>query len=289
MHTALRLGVEVAARARAVNPGAHLCFFGLYATLNADYLFAHGADSVIGGEAETPLLALVDALERGDAGPLPAVARPGQPAAPASHAPRLPGAEPRGPALASRRYAHVERDGRMVLVGYVGGEPRLPAPLPALPDPAGLRRALLRGAARDRAGRHPPAGRGGRAPHHLRRSRTSSTGPRHALAVARELHAEWPDVTFDFTAKIEHLLRHRAHLPALAAARLPLHRLRRRVAERHRARASRQGPHARRHPDRARGHARGRHRAAAHVGGLHAVDHARRLPRLARLPRRRRT
>ena len=43
-------------------------------------------------------------------------------------------------------------------------------------------------------------------------------GPTHALAVARELHAEWPDVTFDVTAKIEHLLRHRAHLPALAAA-----------------------------------------------------------------------
>ncbi len=37
MHTALRLGLEVAARVRAVNPGAHVCFFGLYATLNADY------------------------------------------------------------------------------------------------------------------------------------------------------------------------------------------------------------------------------------------------------------
>ncbi|HET8531789.1 MAG TPA: cobalamin-dependent protein, partial [Methylomirabilota bacterium] len=82
MHTALRLGLEVAARARAVNPVAHVCFFGLYATLNAEYLFAHGADSVIGGEAEAPLLSLVDALERGDAGPLPAVARPGRPAAP---------------------------------------------------------------------------------------------------------------------------------------------------------------------------------------------------------------
>ncbi|MGH7421399.1 MAG: cobalamin-dependent protein, partial [Candidatus Rokuibacteriota bacterium] len=40
MHTALRLGLEVAARARAVNPGAHVCLFGLYAALNADYLFA---------------------------------------------------------------------------------------------------------------------------------------------------------------------------------------------------------------------------------------------------------
>jgi hypothetical protein len=42
-------------------------------------------------------------------------------------------------------------------------------------------------------------------------------GPRHALAVARALHAEFPDVTFDVTAKVEHLLRHRQHLPELAA------------------------------------------------------------------------
>jgi len=42
-------------------------------------------------------------------------------------------------------------------------------------------------------------------------------GPRHALAVARALHAEFPALTFDFTAKIEHLLRERAHLAELAA------------------------------------------------------------------------
>ena len=42
-------------------------------------------------------------------------------------------------------------------------------------------------------------------------------GPRHALAVARALHAEFPALTFDFTAKVEHLLRERAHLAELAA------------------------------------------------------------------------
>jgi hypothetical protein len=35
--------------------------------------------------------------------------------------------------------------------------------------------------------------------------------------VARALHAEFPALTFDFTAKVEHLLRERAHLPELAA------------------------------------------------------------------------
>jgi hypothetical protein len=41
-------------------------------------------------------------------------------------------------------------------------------------------------------------------------------GPRHALAVARALHAELPELTFDFTAKVEHLLRWRERLPELA-------------------------------------------------------------------------
>jgi radical SAM superfamily enzyme YgiQ (UPF0313 family) len=42
-------------------------------------------------------------------------------------------------------------------------------------------------------------------------------GPGHALRVTRALHAAFPDVTFDVTAKIEHLVRHRAMLPELAA------------------------------------------------------------------------
>ena len=65
MHTALRLGVRVAARVREVNPTCHVAFYGLYATLNADYLLAHGADSVMGGEVEPPLLELAEQLETG--------------------------------------------------------------------------------------------------------------------------------------------------------------------------------------------------------------------------------
>src|SRR6266508_1483572 len=38
MPTAPRLGVAAAQRVRRVNPGAHISFYGLYATLNADYL-----------------------------------------------------------------------------------------------------------------------------------------------------------------------------------------------------------------------------------------------------------
>jgi radical SAM superfamily enzyme YgiQ (UPF0313 family) len=216
MHTALRLGLEVAARTRAVNPDAHLCFFGLYATLNADFLFARGIDSVIGGEAEGPLLALIDALERGDSGALAGVGRAGQPAAP--HLQRLDFAVPSRAALPSiKKYAHLERDGRMDLVAYAEATRGClhrcrHCPIPpvyggrffAVPRDvvlADVRQQVKAGA------RHVTFGD----PDFL-------NGPTHALAVARAVHAEWPDVTFDFTAKIEHLLRHRQHLPALREA-----------------------------------------------------------------------
>ncbi len=216
MHTALRLGLEVAARVRAVNVAAHVCFFGLYATLNADLLFARGVDSVIAGEAEAPLLALIEALERGDTGPVPGVGRPGQPAAP--HLRRLDFPVPSRAALPSiKKYAHLEHEGRMELTAYAETTRGCRhhcrhCPIPpvyggrffAVPREvvlADVRQQIEAGA------RHVTFGD----PDFL-------NGPAHALAVARDLHAEWPDVTFDFTAKIEHLLRHRADLPALREA-----------------------------------------------------------------------
>ena len=41
-------------------------------------------------------------------------------------------------------------------------------------------------------------------------------GPGHSLAIVRSMRAEFPALTFDFTAKIEHLLKHRDLLPDLA-------------------------------------------------------------------------
>jgi hypothetical protein len=53
MHTALHVGVRAARRLRLVAPRAHICFYGLYAILNAEHLLQTGlADSVMGGEFE---------------------------------------------------------------------------------------------------------------------------------------------------------------------------------------------------------------------------------------------
>src|SRR5262245_42379992 len=45
MHTALRLGVKIAEAIRRINSDCHICFYGLYASLNADYLLETIADS----------------------------------------------------------------------------------------------------------------------------------------------------------------------------------------------------------------------------------------------------
>jgi len=42
-------------------------------------------------------------------------------------------------------------------------------------------------------------------------------GPGHAAKLVRALHAEFPALTYDFTAKVEHLVRHREMLSEFAA------------------------------------------------------------------------
>ncbi len=219
MHTALRLGVTLAERARAVNPGCHICFYGLYASLNADYLLAHGADSVIGGEAEAPLVELIRSLEPGagsDAGsPVAFVHRRGQPATP--HLARLDFPVPSRAALPSlKKYAHVDRGGRLDLAGYVEasrGCLHLCRHCPIPPVYGGRFFAVPREVVLADIRQQVEAG----ATHITFGDPDFLNGPTHALQLARALHAEWPTLTFDFTAKVEHLLRHRAHLRELAA------------------------------------------------------------------------
>ena len=58
MHTATRLALPVIDRVRALNPGAVLCAYGLYAPLNAALLRERGVTAIIGGEFEDDLAAL---------------------------------------------------------------------------------------------------------------------------------------------------------------------------------------------------------------------------------------
>src|SRR5918993_4920176 len=62
MHTATRLAASFAERVKRINPNAHLCFYGLYAPVNEEYLRDLGADTILRGEFEEGLVALLERL-----------------------------------------------------------------------------------------------------------------------------------------------------------------------------------------------------------------------------------
>jgi len=216
MHTALRLGVRVAEQIRETNPSSHICFYGLYAALNAEYLLSHVADSVIGGEYEAPLVQLIEALERGDSVEnVEGVSLRGKIVGP--HLKRLPFAVPRRQGLpALERYAHLEHDGEKHVVGYVEASRGclhhcLHCPIVPVYDgrffivPAEV---VLEDMCRQvRAG----------ATHITFGDPDFLNGPGHSLSIVRAMRAEFPQVTFDFTAKIEHILKHRVIFPELGS------------------------------------------------------------------------
>ena len=214
MHTALRLGVRVAEQIRRVNPACHICFYGLYASLNAGYLLEHCGDAVIGGEYESALVALVEAVDAGDSGPVDGVQRRGQAARPILR--KLSFAPPsRGGLPALQKYAHLDRDGQKALAGYVEASRGclhlcLHCPIPPVYGgrffvvPQEIVLDDIRRLARDGA-THITFGD----PDFL-------NGPGHSLAIARAMHAEMPSVTFDFTAKVEHVLKHAGIFSELA-------------------------------------------------------------------------
>jgi radical SAM superfamily enzyme YgiQ (UPF0313 family) len=215
MHTALRLGTEVAARVRRVNPRAQICFYGLYAWLNADYLLREHGDYAIGGEPEQALLALVRALESGSDAPIPGVTDRTTRAGPVIARLALPVPDRRS-LPAPRHYAHLLRDGRGIPAGYTEatrGCHHTCLHCPVVPVYNGRFFAIPRAIVLEDIRRQVQAGVG----HITFGDPDFLNGPTHALRVCRELHAEFPHVTFDFTARIEHLLERRALLPEFAA------------------------------------------------------------------------
>jgi radical SAM superfamily enzyme YgiQ (UPF0313 family) len=207
MHTALRIGVRAAEQIRRLNPTVHVCFFGLYAILNREYLLAHGADTVLGGEAEAPLVTLAEALDRGTA-PAPAqapnVARLDFPVPSRDRLPPL------------QRYAAFERDGERRVAGVVEASRGclhecLHCPIP--PVYGGRFFVVPQAIVLEDVRRQVAMG----ALHVTFADPDFLNGPGHSLGIVAALHEEFPDVSYDFTAKVEHLLRHRRHLPEFAA------------------------------------------------------------------------
>jgi radical SAM superfamily enzyme YgiQ (UPF0313 family) len=218
MHTALRLGVRVAERVREINPAATVCFYGLYAALNADYLLDHGADFCIGGECETPMVALLEALEEGPRTTdsfvnVEGVIQRGVAARPYLH--RLPFALPIRDALPPlEKYARLEHKGERRVVGYVEasrGCLHLCTHCPIPPVYSGRFFVVPQEIVLEDIRQQVRAG----ATHITFGDPDFLNGPGHVLSVVRAMHAEFADLTFDVTTKVEHILKRGAALPEL--------------------------------------------------------------------------
>ena len=209
MHTALRLGVEIARRARRVNPSAHICMFGLYASLNARELLGSVADSLIGGEFETALVELAGKLAHGDT-----LGARGS----TDVLERLPFVRSRRDRLPPlTRYAHLigPEPGEVRLVGYAEasrGCLHQCLHCPITPVYGGRFFVVPRAIVLSDIDQQIAAG----ARHITFGDPDFFNGIGHSMAIARALHAAHPEVTFDITVKVEHILEHKDYLVELA-------------------------------------------------------------------------
>lgn len=216
MHTALRMGVRVIERIREINPDCHICCYGLYGSLNSDYLLEHGADTCIGGEYEAPLVELIATLDSGAGGPVAGVI--GRDSAAAPHLERLSFPVPARTALPTLdNYAKLEQNGDCRTAGYVEasrGCLHMCTHCPIPPVYGGRFFVVPQEVVLEDIRRQVAAG----ATHITFGDPDFLNGPNHTLRVVRAMHEEFPSLTFDFTAKIEHLLHRGKHLPELAEA-----------------------------------------------------------------------
>ncbi len=207
MHTATRMACVLIPECRRINPRALLCCYGLYAPLNAAHLRKLGVDYILGGEFEGALVELVEAIARGERKAVPAVQVPMD-----RLAFRIPDRSTLPPL---ERYARlVLPGGEQRLVGYTeasrGCKHRC-RHCPVVPVYNGRFRVVPLEVVLEDIRRQVDAG----AQHITFGDPDFLNGPGHALKLVQRLHAEFPTLTYDITAKVEHLLQHAALLPVL--------------------------------------------------------------------------
>ena len=243
MHTALTLGLHLAKYIRNHCPRTHICFYGLYASLNAHYLLEKAVDSVIGGEYEVPLLDLLHHLEQSnllhetDSPPARSPNAPRRPSPvqkitgvslPESHLPPLithqrwhthPNEQthetsrlfptPIRKTLPSLdHYAKLDYLDSQQLVGYVEtsrGCLHTCLHCPIVPVYNGRFFLTPEKVVLDDIRQQVEMG----ATHITFGDADFLNGPRHSLNIVRTMHREFPHLTFDMTTKIEHILQHR--------------------------------------------------------------------------------
>jgi hypothetical protein len=202
MHTATRLALPVIDRVRMLNPAARLAAYGLYAPLNGALLRAHGVSSIFGGEFEPDLVRAAAGLP--DAQQVPA------------SIPRLTFLTPdrRDLPPLSQYAALMMPDGSRRVAGYTEasrGCKHLCRHCPVVPIYDGqfriVNHEVVLADIREQVERG--------AQHVTFGDPDFFNGIGHALRVVDRVAREFPELTYDVTIKIEHLLQHAQHLAKL--------------------------------------------------------------------------
>ncbi|MGA7553845.1 MAG: CUAEP/CCAEP-tail radical SAM protein [Candidatus Acidiferrales bacterium] len=210
MHTATRLAVQLVGTIRELNPSAHICFYGLYAPVNEAYLRKLGVGTILGGEFEQGLVDLVARLVAETNGkqrePVISLARQKF---------LLPD---RGGMIPLEKYARlIMPTGETRTVGYTEasrGCKHHCRHCPIVPVYNGAFRIVDRDVVLEDIRQQVEAG----AQHITFGDPDFFNGPAHALTIVEALHCEFPQLTYDVTIKIEHLLQQARNLMTLRDA-----------------------------------------------------------------------
>ncbi len=193
MHTATRLAVPVIERVKRAKPEIRIACYGLYAPLNEELLRGLGVEAILGGEFEASLVAWAAGESAGGTSlEKLQFLKPDRTGLGTSYA-KLSNGKTVAYTEASRGCKH--RCRHCPIVPVYQGQFRIIQQDVVLED---IRQQIAAGA------EHVTFG-----------DPDFFNGPTHAMRIVESLHAEFPQVTYDATIKVEHLWKHRALLPRL--------------------------------------------------------------------------
>ena len=200
MHTATRIAAEAIPKIRRISPDASLCVFGLYAPMNAELFESLGVESILGGEVEPGMVALIRRLKAGKQ------QTQSETSVCLDKIEFLAPDRSKLPPLS--KYAQlIMPDGNRKTVGFgeaTRGCKYLCKHCPVAPVYKGVFRVIPENIVLDDL-----RGQIGQGATHISFGDPDFfNGPGHALRIVRKLHAEFPEVSYDATIKIEHIVNY---------------------------------------------------------------------------------
>ncbi len=206
MHTAMRLAIEVASMVRMARPELPIAFYGLYAAVGRDGTVGRVADLLISGEYLPALKAWAGAISNGGEPPQGVVLGLDRPTSIVPDRTTLP---------SNDGYARLEWEGEARVAAAVeashGCRHRCRhCPIPVVYD-GRIRLAGLEPVLADIANLVADG-----VEHVTFADPDFFNAPRYSTDILHAAHDAYPDLTFDVTVKVEHILAHSSVWPELS-------------------------------------------------------------------------